>query len=120
MSRCNSIRLYYCSTWAIFLKNDKSESFLDFLSSLQICLFEDYAMKTVEVTIGHFRPNLGQNSGFSHFWSTFAQNFRNIFCSIDPPDLTEAPDMFWFWFRNHLKIVENMRGKIRLFRKYMY
>ena len=37
-----------------FLKNDKRESFLKFLSSLQICLFEDYAMKIVEITIGHF------------------------------------------------------------------
>ena len=75
-------------------------------------------MNIVEVTIGHFSPNLGQNWGFSHFWSTFAQSFWNIFCSIDPLDLTEAPDMFWF--RNHLKIVEKMRCKIRPFRKYMY
>ena len=35
--------------------------FFIFLSSLQIHLFEDYAMKIVEVTIGHFWPNLGQN-----------------------------------------------------------
>ena len=41
-----------------FLKNDKSGSFLDFY--LRICLFEDYPMKIVEVTIGHFLPNLGQ------------------------------------------------------------
>ena len=35
------------------LKIDKSEKVLRFLSSLQICLFENYAMKIV-VTIGHF------------------------------------------------------------------
>ena len=36
-----------------FLKNDKCESFLDFYLVYE-CLFEDYAMKIVEVTIGHF------------------------------------------------------------------
>ena len=36
-----------------FLKNVKSESFLDFYLVYK-CLFEDYAMKIVEVTIGHF------------------------------------------------------------------
>ena len=41
-----------------------------------------------------------------------------MFCSIDPPDLTEAPDVIRFM--NHLKIVEKMRCKIKLFRKYMY
>ena len=35
------------------LKNDKSESFLDFYLVYK-CLFESYAMKIVEVTIGHF------------------------------------------------------------------
>ena len=35
-----------------------------FSSSLQICLIEGYAMKIVEVTIGHFQPKLGQNWGF--------------------------------------------------------
>ena len=36
-----------------FSKTDKNESFR-FLSSLQMCLFEDYAMKIVEITIGYF------------------------------------------------------------------
>ena len=41
-----------------------------------------------------------------------------MLCSIDSPDLSEALDKFWF--RNHSKMVEKIRCKIGLFRKYMF
>ena len=42
------------------MKTDQNERFLDFFSSLQICLFEDYAINIVKVAIGHFKSNVGQ------------------------------------------------------------